>query len=305
MSRLTENQRAQQYYPLLSVGEHEMEGELIASSKMGPDGVPIIELVSGEPYTWPEYYEIRKRWEKEGYLSSDDTMYTFRGQLMLGYTTNQPYPDIEDPVHTTRLWQNAQYMLERSRQPLVVSFLDGDYVELTDWATEMNLVEIIKTDFRDDERFEGCFRLLLEVPGETDEEFEHVDVSILHADNWYLLLNGDMDLNVIVEYLDEEETARHIHQEERAQTPLRFITPKKDDTYTLEEWAYKPFYPEEHIHLADDLQRKYPELREYRLEMYMNIPGMEEHQEISIISQENIQKILEADIPLEVELFRY
>ena len=66
----THQERKQQYYPLLSVAEHEMEGNLLARVRCGEfEDEPVLTLVSGKSYNWYQYEEDRQYWEEEGFPS--------------------------------------------------------------------------------------------------------------------------------------------------------------------------------------------------------------------------------------------
>ena len=303
----THQERKQNYYPLLSVAEHEMEGNLLARVRSGEfEDEPIITLVSGKYYNWYQYEEDRQHWEEEGFPSSDGLLHQFPKQLQYNNSGTRPFVDIEDVEDTIYLWQVAEHRLLRSQEPLVINFLDGDSMELYDWATEPDLVQLLKNRFPEDECFQGYFRLMMEIPNKDHpDETELRDISQLNAENWYLVLEGYMPLEVTLHYLDDEETAAKTRQYERSLVPLSIGTPVEEGKYTLENWADKPFYKEEYIHLARELQKKYPELRDLNFEMRIVLPGQEEPEDISTMTQLTQQRILEADTPLEVSLVMY
>ena len=72
--------------------------------------------------------------------------------------------------------------------------------ELDDWATEPDLVSLVKERFPGDKRFDGHFRLLLEVPVSDDTGKLQFRVSWLNANNWNIDMNGTMPLEFIVDY---------------------------------------------------------------------------------------------------------
>ena len=304
------NELEQQYYPLLSAIKHEMEGKTIAYVRHNYTDVIDLVLVDGTETTFSRYKRQRQAWDRDGYTADDGNTYRFPKCLYYDDDWYAPLPDIDDPGQTVENWNIAQKRLERSQQPLTVSTLTGESVELYDWATKLDLVEEIQTQYPDHECFEGHYRLLLEVPvaqraeGEVDTYFR--DISHLNSDNWKIILDGDMPLEVIVEYLDDEQTNQKKHIIQRAQTPLSFHTPTQRGKYTLEGWAPSLFYVEDRIHLQEMLKRKYPELKsQWSLELQMPIPGYDEPQDISNISQQTLRMILEAETPLEVRLISW
>ena len=299
--------RQQEYYPLLSVAVHEMEGNLIAKVEYPKDNeVPILTLVNGETCSWYQYEQDRKRWAQEGFPASDGLLHDFPKKLQYYETWNLPPLDIEDGTHTTYLWDRAEYRLVRSQQPLVINWLNGDSMELYDWATEPDLVQLLKTRYPEDECFQAYFRLMMEIPlQDNHEETEFRDISQLNSDNWYTVLEGTMPLTVTFEYLDEEESEEKIRQHNRSLMPLTISSPLEEGRYTLENWADKPFYSDDLIHLGNELQKKYPELRDTYFEMRIELPGQEEPENISTMTQITQQRILEADTPLEISLVMF
>jgi len=298
MATQQEEKRKQQYYPLLSVPQHEMEGWLI----IGFCGSLVV-FVNGTREIWSKHLPIRQRWEKEGFLASDGEVYSFPKKLWIDPNSNQPQPDLEDGWKTKFLWGYAQDRLKRAQTPLAVCFQDGDVVEVQDWATEPNLVLLLQNRFPKDERFQGHFRLMLSFLQEEDEdEPEMLDISWLNHEKWEIVQQGKMPLEVIVEYLYEDELVEKDRQQERAQQTLIFHTATKQGKYTLENWTRTPFYELDTIKLANQLRQKYPELQDRQLELMMMLPGEQEPEDISVITQQTQQRILEADTPLEVRL---
>ena len=305
MTILTKRQN--EYYPLLSVAVHEMEGNFITEVSY-PKGneFPTITLLNGETCSWYQYEQDRKRWEQEGFPASDGLLHDFPRKLQYYETWNLPLLDIEDATYSTFLWGNAERRLQRSKQPLVINWLNGDSMELYDWATEPDLVQLLKTRYPEDECFQGYFRLIMEIPLlDSEEDTEFRDISKLNADNWYTILEGTMPLTVTFEYLDEQESEERTRQHNRSLMPLSIGTALEEGRYTLENWAVKPFYSEDLIHLGNELRKKYPELRDHNFEMLIELPGLEEPENISTMTQLTQQRILEADIPLEVRLVIY
>lgn len=303
----TPQEKIQQLYPLLSVPQHEMEGYLLAKVRYPEDNeVPVLTLVNGEFYPWYQYEQDRKQWEQDGFPASDGLLHDFPKQLQYYQTWNLPLVDIEDVNNTIHLWEAAQHRLMRSLQPLVINWLNGDSMELYDWATEPDLVQLLKNRYPGDECFQGYFRLMLEIPSQDHEgDTEFRDISQLNAVNWYTLLEGTMPLAVTFEYLDEQESEEKTRQHNRSLLPLTISTQLEEGRYTLENWAVKPFYPEDFIHLGNELQKKYPELRDINFEMLIELPGQEEPENITTMSQLTQRRILEADTPLEVSLVMY
>ena len=295
--------RKNQYYPLLSVPEHEMEGILIAFVRNDYQSEIMLTLVNDTQISWKDYEPQRRTWEKEGYPSTNGQIITRPRIFDYDEDYYGPRPDMEDAHATVLLWQNAQHRLERAQQPLSICFLTGDWEELDDWATEPDLVSLVKERFPGDERFDGHFRLLLEVPvGNYTEETTFQDVSWLNAYNWNIVMNGTMPLEFIVDYLDEEEVQEKTRLQERAETHLTFYTCSQSGNYTLEDWYQKPFYQEEFIHLEQQLKQKYPELKGRKMELYTWLSGQQEPETIGRISQQMQKRILEGDQPLVGEL---
>ena len=307
----------QQYYPLLTAIRHEMEGKTIAYVENNYTDMIDLVLVDGTKINFNRYRPQREDWDRNGYTDADGKTHRFPKCLYYDDDWYAPLPDIDDADQTVKNWRLAQKRLERSQQPLTVSTLSGESVELNDWATKLDLVAELQTQFPDYEWMEGDFRLLLEVPinqpegaegGEgreagAEEETYFLDISYLNSANWHTILEGDMPLEVVVEYLDDEQTNQKMLMQQRAQTPLSFHTPTQQGKYTLEGWAPSLFYVEDRIHLQDMLKRKYPELKSFwSMELQMQIPGYDEPQDISNISQQTLRMILEADTPLEVRL---
>lgn len=293
----------QQYYPLLSAAEHEMEGFMIAFVKNEYDGLyeTCVTLVNGTTSSWLDYKEKRLQWEAEGFLAGDGQYHHFPKLFQYNEYYDVPREDMEDGYQTTGLWKRAQKRLERSREPLYINLFDGDTVALNDWATELDLVSLVKRQFPEDKRFQGHFRLMIEVFPE-DGLAGPRNISWLNASNWYTVLNGSMPLEVILEYLDEEESVEMNHRLERAQTPLSFNCQQQAGKYTLENWAPKQYYPEDPIYLDKLLQQKYPELEGKTLKLMMSLPDKEEPEDVATMTQEMKEDILDADTALVINL---
>ena len=285
----------QKYYPLLSLAEHVLEGQRVYRYDGEEDRVV---LVNGKIIDRSDYGVARLYWEKDGFSVLGCNKILYPENIEYCRWTGDPIPDCEMGELSQDYWERADHRLHRARKPLSICDLNGDVLELEDWATETDLVQLVKNRWPEDDRFKGQFRLLLQDP---DGEDESLDISWLDYDKWGKVLNGNMDLVVHLWQLDEEEAAEEDRKQERAKQPL-VIHAVAGEKYTLENWASRSFYADDLVDLVLKLHQKYPELDKWHLDLQMILPGEVELKEVSVLDQQTLQRILEADTPLEMQL---
>lgn len=311
------------FYPLLNLPFLEMEGNLVAkfhrANSSSPESTPYIVTYSGKTYDLDSYLECRVNWSTEGYIDDLGNEYLFPEYQKTEENGVLP-PEILNYPYIAGGWSTYQHRVERAYHPLTISKLNGDILELPGlspnsnplgkaWCTERDLVKMIRQTYPEDKDLESHFKLVMsnDVANLGDlntlQNFNFVDFN-----KWKLLLDGNMPLELMLIYLDEEETSLAQHVEDRASTPLRFIqedTP--DEVLTLEDWAELPPIENLWINIQDRLKEKYPKLKESTFLLQVSLPCQKEPTQIETIFLNRMdpttrQRIIEAKTPLEVKL---
>lgn len=311
------------FFPLFNIPFLEMEGNKVynyyADDNSSPEISPLILTYNGKTYDLNSYLESRKHWSTEGYTDEFGNQYLYppyphRNENGAPHRENHDYPYIEGG------WATYQHRVRRAYQPLTITALNGDVFELPGlllpnpegqkaWCTERNLEQMLRETYPEYKCLQNPFKLVMfEEPAVINNQDDSIDLTFLDHDKWKLLVDGNMPLELMLVYLDEEEVIKEKHLRNRQSTPLQIIQDNKpDEILTLENWAELPLFEKNWINIQHKIQDKYPELKNSTILLQINLPSQKYPSQIkpefiNRIDPITRQRILEAEIPLVVKM---